>query len=408
MKSPESPSVPLPPGDRVPDYAGGSLLNLMASIVRAHGGRTPHPDLRALPRTALRPFPKLVLLLLDGLGTNQLRAYLSRTPSSPFFGRRDFTPIDTVCPPTTAAAVTTVATGASPASHGIVGWHVHLADLGLDSTILPHRTRLGLPLAPDGYPLARYLRLPAPLRTTRSRRVLLSTRGIPTSPLSLAQPWWHERRAYATLPGLTRAVRAFARAPVPPPFERSFAYAYWPRYDSLCHEFGPAAPEPAAHLAELDALLARLAPVCAAHRTALLVTADHGLTPVARSLRLDRVPGFYDCLATLPSGDARHLHCFVRPHRLDAFRTLLAAPPLAGSCIVLPHDAYLASGLLGPGPRHPTLDARTGDFVLLAAPGVVFVAPPACTPVDFRPKGHHSGLSPDELSIPLYFLPPSP
>ncbi|MBR6020897.1 MAG: alkaline phosphatase family protein [Kiritimatiellae bacterium] len=406
--TPKSPHSPLPPGIRVPDYSGGSLLNLLASVVRAHGGCTPHRALALLPPAALRDTPKLLLLLVDGMGANQLRAYLASPASSgsPFLARHAFSVIDTVSPPTTAAAVTTVATGSSPATHGLVGWHVHFPDLAADATILPYRNRLGTPYAPPDFPLARYLRIPAPLRTTRARRWLLSTRGIPTSPLSLTQSWWDERRAYTTLPGLVRAVRAFARAPLAPDRPFDFAYAYWPTFDSLCHEHGPFAAAPFAHLRQIDDALAAVARACARHAVTLLVTADHGLTPVPRLVRLDRVPGLYDTFSILPSGDARQLHCFVRPHLVSRFLDILASPPLDGTHVLLSHGDFLASGLLGPGPAHPALDARVGDYVLLAAPGVAFVTPTACTRVEFLPKGHHSGLTPDELLIPLFHVAP--
>jgi hypothetical protein len=57
----------------------------------------------------------------------------------------------------------------------------------------------------------------------------------------------------------------------------------------------------------------------------LLVTADHGLVDAPPAARVDLrgVPGFYACLATLPAGDARQVHCFVRPARVRAFRALV-------------------------------------------------------------------------------------
>lgn len=399
------PSAPFP----VPDYAGASLLNLTASIVRALGGRSPYPECRFLRASALRPFRRIVLLLVDGLGESQLADYLSSPAArrrSPFFAVRPRHVIDTVAPATTASVVTTVSTGAAPAAHAILGWHLHLPDLGLDATPLPYVTRVGAPLAPPDFPLSRYLAIPAPMSTTRARRWLLSTRGIPTSPLSLAQPWWHERRDYLTLPGLVRALRAFAAAPA----RRAFAYAYWPHYDSVCHAAGPLSRPARAHLAEIDAALARAAAALAPSRTLLLVTADHGLVPVRRTIRLARIPGFLSTLATLPSGDARCTHFFVRPSRVPDFLAAFQKAPLAGAGALVTGADYLSSGMLGPLNRraHPSLADRVGDYVFLAAPGVILQSSPPHDPSTFRPKGHHSGLTPEETRIPLFVVPPPP
>ena len=119
----------LPAPFPVPDYAGGSLLNLTASIVRALGGRSPYPECRILRAAALRPFRRIVLLLVDGLGESQLADYLSAPAArrrSPFFAVRPRHIIDTVAPATTASVVTTVSTGAAPSAHAILGWHLHL------------------------------------------------------------------------------------------------------------------------------------------------------------------------------------------------------------------------------------------------------------------------------------------
>jgi hypothetical protein len=89
-------------------------------------------------------------------------------------------------PATTAAAITTFSTGATPAEHGILGWHLHLADLGLVGTILPVVTRTGVPLADARFNLARYLRLPVYLDSIRGGKQLLSYGAIPFSRFSRA------------------------------------------------------------------------------------------------------------------------------------------------------------------------------------------------------------------------------
>lgn len=400
-----TPSAPAP--FPVPDYAGGSLLNLTSSLVRALGGRSPYPECRFLRAAALRPFRRIVLLLVDGLGESQLADYLS-TPAgrrSPFFAAHPRRVIDTVAPATTASVVTTLSTGASPAAHAVLGWHLHFPDLGLDGTPLPFTTRVGGPLLPPDFPLADYLAIPAPLATTRARRWLLSTRGIPGSPLSRAQTWWHERLDYLTLTGLVRALRTFAAAPSR---QRAFAYAYWPRYDSLCHAAGPLSRRARAHLASIDSALARAAAALAPSGTLLLVTADHGLVPVRRTIRLHRLPGFLSTLATLPSGDARCTHFFVRPSRVPDFLAAFRKPPLAGAGTLVTGAGYIASGMLGPRNRraHPALPDRVGDWVFLAAPGVILATSTPFDPSTFRPKGHHSGLSPEETRVPLFVVPP--
>jgi hypothetical protein len=384
-----------------PDYAGNSLLNLMSSIIRARGGCSPHRTLRGLPPSSLRSFQKVVLFLLDGLGSRQLHPFILKGKGRKFFALHPWQRLTTISPATTAAAVTTLATGASPAEHAILGWHLHLPDLGMDGTILPFVTRTDTPIAPPGFDLEKYLALPAPLATIRGRRVLISQGDIPTSRTSMAMPWWTERRSFENLDGMWRQLRAFARSP-----GRAYAYAYWPDYDSHCHDHGPEGRVPARHLAELDAFLARVQRALAGTGTLLLVTADHGHMQTHTALNLAEIPGFYDTLATLPSGDARMVQCFVRPSRVKEFLRLTRTAPLGGAIACATQAEILRSGLLGPGKPHPALANRLGDYTLFAAPGHAFLYPPALSKYKAAKLGNHGGLSPDELEVPLFVVYP--
>ena len=384
-----------------PDYNGGSIVNLMSSIIRARGGRSPHRPLRGLPPAELRPYKKVVLLLLDGLGSNQLLRFISQGKGRQFLALHPWQKITTASPATTAAVVTTLATGASPAEHAILGWHLHLPDLGMDGTILPFITRTDTPIATPEFDLKKYLALPAPLATIRGRRVLISQGHIPTSRTSMAMPWWTERHSFENLDGMLRQLRAFARSS-----GRAYTYAYWPAYDSHCHDYGPEGRVPALHLSEIDAFLARAQKVLAGTNTLLLVTADHGHMQTHTALNLAEIPGFYDTLATLPSGDARMVQCFVRPARVKEFLRLTRTAPLHGASVCVPQAEILRSGLLGPGKPHPALLNRLGDYTLFAAPGHAFLYPPALSTYKKAKSGNHGGLSADELEVPLFVVAP--
>lgn len=385
-----------------PNYGGSNIVNLMASIIKGRGGRTPHRALAGLAPSMIRRPKKVVLLLLDGLGANQLHDFLLRGKGRGFLGRHPWQKLTTACPATTAAVVTTLATGASPAEHAILGWHLHLPDLGMVGTILPFVTRTDTPLAGKDFDLNQYLALPAHLATIPGRRVLISQGTIPTSRTSLAQPWWTERQSFQTLAGLARKLRAFARSP-----GRAYAYAYWPHYDALCHQYGPQGRPPALHLQEVDTLLAQVQTSLAGTDTLLLVTADHGHMQTHTLVDLAAIPGFYDTLALLPSGDARMVQCFVRPNKVAEFRRLVRSPPLLGAAACATQAAVLRAGLLGPGKPHPALSQRLGDYILFAAPGVALLYPPALSPEKPPKFGNHGGLSADELVVPLFTVHPN-
>ena len=83
-----------------PDYFGGSLVNLVASIVAARGGKALHPQLRNIETAKLREARNIVLLIIDGLGDN----YLMRRGAGGELARRRRAALTSVFPSTTASA----------------------------------------------------------------------------------------------------------------------------------------------------------------------------------------------------------------------------------------------------------------------------------------------------------------
>lgn len=385
-------------GMYAPEYEGGSIVNLLASLIRARGGRSPHRGLLGFPDRAARAARCVVYLVLDGLGEEQLRHYLRTARRSPFWGAHPRQVITTVFPATTAAAVTTFATGAAPAEHGILGWHLHLGDLGLVSTILLATTRTGAPMAEDDFNLKDYLRLPSYLESVPGPRTLISFGTIPESRYSKAGLKWHRKAACRTLAGLVRHMTAFGRR------GRGLAYAYWPMLDTLCHAHGVDHPKVRRHLATLDHALARVWKLLQGTGTLLVVTSDHGLVEASHSqcIELRDLPGFYDCLAVLPSGDAREVSCFVRPGRERTFLERVRKH-LGRACRCVKGQWLMKHGFFGGGRRHPALSQRVGDYVLIARGGYAFSATPAGATSDFH-RANHGGMSAEEMRVPLYVL----
>src|SRR5438270_14001735 len=111
-----------------PDYEGGGLLNVAATVLDVLGVRdeTDPPPLRALEPSLREGVRQVVLVLADGLGLAQLQA-LSTAGDMPFVAsiierarRQDRAQLieATIFPSTTAAAITTLHAARTPQEHG--------------------------------------------------------------------------------------------------------------------------------------------------------------------------------------------------------------------------------------------------------------------------------------------------
>ncbi|WP_341647326.1 alkaline phosphatase family protein [Thauera humireducens] len=142
-----------PAGCVLPDYGPGGIYGLASAL------RTWLHDTDAgldVARVAPGEAATVVLLVIDGLGAHALDS----------FGRGSALAADwhvtltSVFPSTTASAVTTLMTGASPAEHGLNGWFIH--DRRFGGVIAP------LPLEARGDGPLHALRLTSRLFTQRS------------------------------------------------------------------------------------------------------------------------------------------------------------------------------------------------------------------------------------------------
>ena len=378
-----------------PNYQGGSVLNLMASVIRARGGTSPHGELSDLPAECLRGASAIALAVIDGLGTIQLKRYLKKTPDSPFFGTQPYRTLTTVFPATSATALTTFTTGASPAEHAILGWHVNLPDVGMVVKILPLESRLDMPAFPRGFDLKRYLALPSHVDSMRRRKIMIAPHDVADSAYARMGTRWNSIVGANTLRQFENALWRATR-------NGGYVYAYWPHYDALCHDHGTSSANADAHLLEVDRRLARVSARLKDTGVVLLVTADHGLVDAspASTIDLSRIPGFYDCLATLPAGDKRSVFCWVRPYKVAAFKKIVVGA-LRGICACYDLKRQLQGDLYGPGPHHRQLKNRLGDYLLVARKRFALESPvPGMKPrTDI---GKHGGMSPSEMLVPLY------
>lgn len=403
-----------------PDYRGGSLINLPATVGRLLGADAPW---RSPPLTLPAPsgdVKHVVLLLVDGVGYRKLNELLSTTDSGlmelldrygALPGGALPPPITSVSPSTTTAATTVLqADGSAPGGLGIVGFTQRLPRLGVVANMLlfqPANDR-------DAHvgDLERWGVTPEGMRGAPSLYQLLSAAGVSghafapaniyRNPLSRLQFEGAEVHGYVDwvdmLTLLGRHLDQVAGTP-------GFTYAYMPDFDSLLHRDGEGSPSVPrlfeAFVPQLRRLLDGLTPA-ARDGTLFLITADHGhiSTPVAERRFLDDYPELLRLMATSEGGEPRHAFLYGTPGGV-AELTATAEALLGDAFEVVNGAAALAAGLYGdPASLHPEADRRVGDVVLLAR-GNTSLWP---SRQQARLLGMHGSLEPEEMLVPLLAL----
>jgi hypothetical protein len=352
-----------------PDYHNACVTHLVPALLEG----TEQPDW--IPAEVLAA-DRVVLVVLDGLGWNQLEA---RTGVAPTLAAMDGGSITTVAPSTTAAALTSISTGRPPGEHGLLGYRIAVSG-GVLNTLRWNTA--------DGD--ARTRHDPAAIQPVdcfgSQRPPVVTWSAFADSGFTRAHLAGARLAGFNDRKGFVDNVVSLASAGEP------FIYAYWDGIDHTAHEFG-LADRYDSELAECDKMIADLAGRLPTG-TAVMVTADHGQVHVGESM-ID-LPAEVTTLLAGQSGEARFRWLHARPGA--AAELLVAAREAFGEVAwVRTANEVLDTGWLGPVVTEAAR-GRLGDVAVLASEGVGFVDPAEVMP--FQLIGRHGSLTPEEMLVP--------
>ena len=397
-----------------PDYAGRGLLNVPATVLAAFGAGTADdpPPLAQLDPALLDGVRQVVVVLADGLGWRQMEK-LCDTGATPFLARMvdrarlreaaQLIEATTVFPSTTAAAITTMHTARTPQEHGNIAYFVWLDEFEQVTAMLrwgPAITRRGSYFDDPKIDPRAYVKVPSIHGRLRERGVA-SYVIEPEMFRNEAMTRMHAREAtfvgYQLATTMGVRLRGLLDAN-PHGAGPAYIYAYWAGIDTSSHLYGPMSEEAAAEAANLDLNLSRALGDRPAGDTLVLVTADHGHAftdpdQIVDLLGDDELRG----LLRNPLAGEPRLVFLHTDHPAEVRDHLEARWP--GVFTLLDRDELIAAGFFGRG--DPTVaKRRIGEVcaMLMSDRGARIMRVDG---QDFRHRGSHGGMSPDEMRIPI-------
>jgi len=381
----------------LPDYHGGSIVNLMQSIVCALGdgqGSQPYVPLTLAPPDTFGGSRKVVLFVIDGLGYE----LLMNTATDGAMGEHLRGSMTSVFPSTTATAITTFLTGRAPQQHALTGWFMWFREVGLVAAPLPFTTRAGgVSLTSAGVDPRRLFAVAPVSDTLDTRCYIVQRRDLVDTSYTNAFKGKAEVRGYRSLQGFFDVVREIVNSN-----DSCFVYAYWPQLDSMCHRFGAGDERSREHLRQIDARFGAFLDSVRGSESTVVLTADHGFVDTTAATRLDLGDHRHlaDTLVLPLCGEGRAVYCYVDPARRGQFEAYVAQE-LGECCVAVEREQVLADGYFGLGDPHPRLAERIGHYILLMKDN--FVLRDQLLGEGQRPVhvGVHGGVSAAEMQVPL-------
>ena len=333
---------------------------------------------------------KLVSVVADGLGMN----FINKLEPSSFLRRHLRMELQTVFPSTTSAVFTSLATASWPSRHGIIGWDMYLEEIDAVATIIRFMRRSdGEPLERMGVHEEQAYPEPSLFGAIHGDLYAVVPEGIAGTAYS--SYWTGHNAKYVSYEGHSDGVDeaiACARAAG----NGSVIHFYTAEVDYAAHEYGTDAPHTIRALERTDSMLERLATQLPAN-THLVLTADHGLLD-GPTHEIRPTDTLLNHLLHEPWGDSREMHFAVRPGRERDFETDFRKR-FGEAAFLLTVDEVEALELLGPGPIGNAARKRLGTHLAISRGADAFMY--HAKPDSMKFIGYHSGLTPDEMLVPL-------
>ncbi len=361
-------------GPIIPDYGGANVRGIIPALL---GPSTWTTGLPAWMPSPVASSDAVVLLVLDGLGWDQLQDHRALMPT---VASMTGGPIHTVAPTTTATALTSITTGLAPAEHGLIGYRIVLG--GEIVNVL--RWCVG----------DQAVRRSHPPREVQPFEPFLGRTVPVVSIAELEGSAFSEAHLRGSEPVGWRAASSIAvQASEKVAEGERFVYCYYGGIDKIAHERG-FGPYYEAELRAADRLVGDLLEALPSGTT-LLVTADHGQVHVGD--RLIRPSEQLLAGVTMQSGEGR----FRWLHTAKGAADDVAAAALAevgGVAWVATKEQTIDEGWFGPT-MAPTIRSRLGDVALVAFEPVSFDDPGDSGPFELICR--HGSLTSAEVNVPL-------
>ena len=366
-------------------------------------------------------FDHVLLILIDGLG------YLSFKRFQKYFSLPKETlisPLTTIFPSTTAAALSTLSTGLLPQEHGLFEWRLYLPQVGDIIKTLPfcledshqHDQLIDLGFNPEEI----FFNEPTIYQRLAQEKVssfVFNHQNYYKSAFAKTAQKGAKPIPFASLSELLVTLsKTFTKTTKKYP--KTFTYVYLDYLDSIGHKYGPKSPYFEVELAQIALMINKffIQPLkkksqIKKSKTLLLITADHGQIQIdpKKTIYLNHFRKLKNNLALKPNqepilatGGPRDLFLHLKKDRKKETIAYLKKK-LADKADVYSTTQAVKMGWFGNRQPSKKFLERLGDVLILPkGNGTIWLDNGE---KKINKLGHHGGLTAQEMLVPLIALP---
>lgn len=372
----------------------------MSSITKSFGKNHTYPELSSLSSEEIKKYKNVVLIIVDGLGSN----YLKKQKDS-FLLKNLKTNMTSTFLSTTSCANTAFHVGYPAQQHGIHAWDINLKEVGAITAILLFTPMYrGSSLSASNFKMKDIMGIEPLHKGFQGKCFTLINEKISNSAFTNYVASNTEiiptKNYKDTFSKLTRLIKKKSA-------ERRFIHIYLYELDHFIHTGGIDSKNAKEFFKEINQKIKILSKTI--KDTLIIVTADHGLIdiPKGRTIWIENIKGLKECMTIPLSGEPRVRDCFVRPNKVQEFENIVKTK-MSNYCWCFKGEQLIKDHLYGLGKPNKRLSDRIGDYVLIMKENYVLRDKLANYKKEKKKnnlfQGAHGGISEDEMLVPLILI----
>jgi hypothetical protein len=360
-----------------------NVVSISNSFLKKYNVKPFHSSLECIDNLLEENYQNVVFMIIDGMGASLLNSHLLKNS---FLRKNVICNLDTVFPPTTAAATTAIHSGKHPIETGWIGWMCYF----------PQYNRIIESLRNIDFYTGEKLLTPSP------EEEILKYESI----YELIKNKNPDLEFYKIFPSFAvDGVDSFSEMcekilnKLNKSSKSKFISAYWTEPDHSTHKYGVKSNEVKNILLDIEKNLEFLYQEM--KDTLVIITADHGAVDV-KEIYLNKYVDLCGLFSRPPSLEARFVTFHIKKNmHLDFVK--LFKKYFDNDFVLYTKEEFLNMKLLGEGQKHSQVDLSLGDFVAISISDKSLRY--STGEREFSSLySDHAGFSEEEIKVPLIVL----
>ncbi len=369
-----------------PNYKN-SIISIPATIMSYLGIKHKYTTNATLKKELRKNYKNIVFILFDGFGKSIVNKNLK--PSDCLRANMKDT-LHSVFPPTTTAATTSYITCSYPAEHGWLGWNMYFEDINETLDLFTARESFTQVQLED----KDYVRKTLPLKTVFER--IDGKKGYNVASLYPAKlkSFCNKNYSYRTLKEMFSKIKQVCSNS-----KKNILYCYNESPDDLMHEFGTTSIEAKDFISSINVGLETLKEEL--NDTLIIISADHSQIDIKSRIYLHQYKDICELLETPPYLDSRAVSFRVKHGKKVEFYNLFNKY-FGNEFVLLTKKTIQKKKLFGESSE--LVEKYIGDFVAIGIGNSIIQYTNRDEEHLFNFKGHHAGLTKEEVEVPLILI----